>query len=73
METIGDLHKEAGVDKTHLRGHKPIKKWVCRKCDFWTENVEMTDAEPSLGTWGPNGNGWLYFCPKCETALRVEI
>lgn len=73
METIGELHKEAGVDKTHLRGHREIKKWRCSNCSFWTANVEMTNPETTLGTWGPNGNGWNYWCPKCNGRLNPLI
>ena len=65
MVTIGDLHKEAGVDKLHLRGRKAIKRWNCTKCDKTTNNTNQVDMEPTLGTWGPNGNGWNYWHKDC--------
>ena len=75
MLTIGDLHKEAGVDKTHLRGHKPIKKWICgnEKCKFKTTDIEKIEAQTTLGTWGPNGNGWNYWCPKCKYRMEPSL
>jgi len=76
MATIGDLHEEAGVGILHLQGHKPIKGFKCTKCHSIFQVKDDTlpkgvDAEPSLGTWGPNGNGWLYWHKKDGGAMLL--
>ncbi len=64
MTTIGELHREAKVDKFHLYGGVPITAWQCGKCKDITKNTNVIKMEPTLGTWGPNGNGWNYW--HCE-------
>lgn len=66
MTTIGELHRAAGVDETHLRGRVKIVGWQCGRCKEIFRNLDQVDSEPTGGTWGPNGNGWNYWCKSCE-------
>lgn len=79
--TIGDLHREAGVDCFHLYGGIPIHEWHCSKCTRITSSEMEIEFEVTLGTWGPNGNGWNYWhklCggrmnPKPKTSAKAEV
>lgn len=69
MTTIGDLHRQAKVDKEHLNGGRKIASWECGKCHKKYSKLDEVNWESSLGTWGPNGNGYLYFSKCCEYAM----
>lgn len=67
--TVGDLHQDAQVDKEHLFGGRKIASWQCMKCKAKVYKLDDVEWEGSLGTWGPNGNGYLYFSKCCEYAM----
>lgn len=72
------------VDKEHFIDGSPIKSWECTKkgCAFlttevcWNEGENDTkwenkaNAEGTCGFYGPNGNGYNYWCPKCESRMN---
>lgn len=63
------------VDQEHFADGSPIHQWECTKCkkrfekadwgdkvtDLYTVGVEVTG-----GFYGPNGNGFTYWCPIDE-------
>lgn len=72
------------VDMEHFHDGSPIAKFVCTRkepevCGFETTEVNYSDqsadkmiarAEVTGGFYGPNGNGYNYWCPKCEYRMN---
>lgn len=64
------------------RGQK-VKGFKCTECGYTTKeamysdkaeeqgNMEAARAEGTLGRYGPNGNGYNYWCPK--DSMRMVI
>jgi len=69
------------VDKEHFGDGKPIRGWKCNDCNFYTETTNFDDsknykegdakADVTLGFYGPNGNGYNYWCPKCDHRMSA--
>jgi hypothetical protein len=71
------------VDKEHFANGAPIKQWTCTKCkhtctktgyakDGETVDPTIARAECTLGFYGPNGNGFNYWCPKCDCRMTPD-
>lgn len=53
------------LDSSKFADGKPIKEWRCTKCKAITQDIEHTRAEATAGHYGPNGNGFNYWCETC--------
>jgi len=71
------------VDREHFIDGSPIKSWECTRCNFvttevcWNEDDKETasydkksHATVTGGFYGPNGNGYNYWCPRCEGRMN---
>lgn len=67
------------VDKYHFADGSPIQGWTCtnNECRYQTEHTSWEDddtahAEATGGFYGPNGNGYNYWCPKCGHRMNLD-
>ena len=69
------------VDEEHFIDGSPIHGWTCTKCKFKTTEVgwesekgseEKAHADVTGGFYGPNGNGYNYWCPKCQGSMNPD-
>ncbi len=74
------------VDMEHFEDGSPIVKFICLRqdphCGYETTEVKFYDdeepmgdgkpasAEGTLGFYGVNGNGYNYWCPKCQYRMK---
>ena len=61
---------------------KKIKSLKCTNCGYTTNKMNWSDkcdredyetarVEGTLGHYGPNGNGYNYWCPKDEWRMAI--
>jgi hypothetical protein len=59
---------------------KPIKGWRCtrKECGYTTDQATYNVFKASAahvnatgGHFGPNGNGYNYWCPKCNHRMDI--
>lgn len=57
-------------DEWKFADKKPIKEWRCTKCPLVTQDRAHIRVEATAGFYGPNGNGFNYWCESCAGRMN---